>query len=98
VHFEVQRLFAIIALGIVLGLIYYWTRNLWVSIFAHFLFNGSQVVAAYFYQDELGEIASADGQSMPIWVTLISLPALYFIGKKLRDLNENPSLDEDLTT
>lgn len=85
VHFEIQRLLAIIALGMVLGLLYSWTRNLWVSIIAHFLFNGIQVVAAYFAQDKLSEIAASEGESMPIYVTLISLPILFFIGKKIKD-------------
>lgn len=85
VHFEIERLFAIIFLGIILGLLYHWTKNLWVSIAGHFLFNGSQVVAAYFAQDKLAEIAATDGEPMPILVTLASLPILFFIGKKIRN-------------
>lgn len=83
IHFEIERLLSIIALGMVLGLIYHWTKNLWVSIIGHFLFNGVQVIAAFFAQDKLGDIAAAEGESMPIYVTLISLPILFLIAKKL---------------
>lgn len=83
VHFQVQRLLAIILMGIVLGLLFYWTRSLWVSIAAHFLFNGSQVVLAYFSQDKIEQMAAAEGETIPIAVSIFFLGAMVFIGKKL---------------
>lgn len=87
VHFQVQRLLAIVLLGIVLGLLFYWTRSLWISIFAHFLFNGIQVVVAFFNQDKLAEMAASEGEPIPIAITLLSLVALFFLAKKLNEVH-----------
>jgi membrane protease YdiL (CAAX protease family) len=37
-------------LGALFGYLYYWSGNLWISIFAHFVNNGFAVIAMYFYQ------------------------------------------------
>ena len=82
-HFQIQRFFAIFLLGLVLGLVFYWTKNLWVPISGHFVFNGTQVVAAYFAQEDLDKLnANADVQ-LPFAVIAISLVAVVLIAKKL---------------
>lgn len=82
-HFQVQRFFAILLLGLVLGLLFYWTRNLWISIAGHFVVNGTQVVVAFFMQDDLAALDAAEEQSFPVYLTLAAAFALFFIGKKL---------------
>lgn len=72
VHFEVQRLLAIFWLGLMLGLLFYWTKNLWVPIAAHFLNNGAQVVVAYFNQDKLKELNAGAGEDLPLVAVLVS--------------------------
>jgi len=55
IHLQFEGFLPRLLLGAGLGYLFYWTRNLWIPIIAHFLFNGGQVVARYFY----GEDASA---------------------------------------
>jgi len=45
IHFQFAGILPRIALGAVLGGLAYYSQRLWVPIFAHFLFNGAQVVA-----------------------------------------------------
>lgn len=47
IHFQFEGFFSRMVLGAVMGYLYFWTRNLWVSIFAHFLNNALFVVIAY---------------------------------------------------
>ncbi len=47
IHFQMQGFIPRMLLGAFLGYFYLWTNNLWVSIFAHFVFNGSQVFGKY---------------------------------------------------
>lgn len=36
-------------LGVLLGYLFYWSRIIWVPIFAHFVHNGLQVIAVFLY-------------------------------------------------
>ncbi|TAK37713.1 MAG: CPBP family intramembrane metalloprotease [Saprospiraceae bacterium] len=87
-HFEVQRFFAIFLLGVALGLLFYWTQNLWVPIAAHFLNNATQVVVAYFYQDELEKLNQGGGDSLPPLVAVASFALVLWVGKILRDRHQ----------
>ncbi len=84
-HFQVQRFFAIFLLGMVLGLIFYWTKNLWVSIAGHFVFNGTQVLVAYFNQENLDKLNTGEEMQMPLLAVAFSLVAVIFISKKLKE-------------
>ena len=84
-HFQVQRFFAIFLLGIVLGLIFYWTKNLWVPIAGHFVFNGTQVVAAYVSQEDLDKLNAGEDVQLPFAVIAFSFVAIFLISKKLKE-------------
>lgn len=82
IHFQAQRFLAIFWLGTVLGLLYFWTKNLWVPIFAHFLNNGVQVVVAWFYQEDL-QALNQQSDSFPWWVAVAGLVLFPFFAKLL---------------
>lgn len=82
IHFQAQRFLAIFWLGTVLGLLYFWTKNLWVPIFAHFLNNGMQVVVAWFYQDDL-QALNQQSDSFPWYFALAGLVLFPFFAKML---------------
>ncbi len=71
-HFEIQRFLAILLLGGVLGLLFYWTKNLWIPIAAHFLNNGAQVIIAWFNQDKVSQLKDGAGEDLPMTVILAS--------------------------
>jgi len=53
IHLQFQGFFPRVLLGAALGYLFMWTRNLWIPIFAHFVFNASQILVQYFfYQQE----------------------------------------------
>lgn len=52
-HLQFEGFFPRLMLGGILGYLFYWTRNLWVPIAAHFVFNGMQVIVSYFYKTKL---------------------------------------------
>ncbi len=83
VHFQIQRFLAILWLGLVLGLLLYWTRSLWIPIAAHFLNNGAQVVIAYFNQDKLTEMNDGPSEDLPLSLILISAGILAITGLQL---------------
>ncbi|MBK9014240.1 MAG: CPBP family intramembrane metalloprotease [Saprospiraceae bacterium] len=71
-HFEIQRFLAILLLGVVRGLLFYWTKNLWIPIAAHFLNNGAQVIIAWLNQEKISELKEGAGDDLPLAVILTS--------------------------
>ncbi len=79
-HFEFAGFLPRFILGVTLGYAYHWSRSIWVPIILHFLFNGLQVMAAYFAggftpDTEMDVIP-------PWWLALASLAAILYIGWK----------------
>ena len=84
IHLQVQRFLAIFLLGLVLGLLFYWTKNLWICIAAHFLNNAMQVVVAWFYQDKVAELNQADAGDISWGLSLPALLLVLLIGFQLQ--------------
>ena len=55
----------IFGMGVMLALIYYWTRSLWCSMVAHFLFNASQILLYYLANRNAAVKAFMDAESLP---------------------------------
>ncbi len=72
IHFEFYGFFPRFIMGILLGYMFYWSRNLWLVILGHFIFNGLQLLLLYLYQ--LGRISYDINQmtAFPPLVTMIS--------------------------
>lgn len=79
-----------VALGLILGLIYHLTSNLWLAILMHFLNNAVVVIQIYVYTQMGKPIKEAMDESMPIWYGLIGItivvPALLFLKKERNKL------------
>lgn len=84
IHLQFEGFLPRLFLGAVLGYLFYWSRNLWIPIFAHLVFNGMQVVGQYFYAEEMEKLELAESLA-PNWgLALFSLGAVlalsyYFI-------------------
>ena len=96
VHFSFYGFLPRLFLGIILGLVYYLTNNLWLSILAHFFNNALAVSVAYvFYQQgrPMTEVMNED-LSTSYW-GLLMLPVLVLL---LRSLKRSSSEDQHPVT
>lgn len=50
IHFQFQGFLPRIFLGAILGYLFVWTRNLWIPIIAHLVYNAGQVLLQYAHQ------------------------------------------------
>ena len=74
-HFQFLGFFSRVALGMILGLLYWYSGSLWPGILAHFAYNGSQVVYYYLQQQQSGTHPSPffdDNTPVPLSYGLIS--------------------------
>ncbi|MEM1122064.1 MAG: CPBP family intramembrane glutamic endopeptidase, partial [Bacteroidota bacterium] len=73
IHFQFQGFFPRVLLGTLLGYLFVWTRNLWIPIIAHFVYNSGQVLLQYGYQQGFLELDLDKVESVPIWLVGISI-------------------------
>ena len=85
VHFSVYGFFVRLFLGIVLGLIFYYTQNVWLCIAAHFFNNALAVSTIYFMTRQGKNMEEAMGTevSAAYW-GLLALPLLIILFRSLR--------------
>jgi membrane protease YdiL (CAAX protease family) len=77
IHFSYFGFLARAALGLVLGLIYYNSRNIWLNIFLHFLNNAVVVTQLYVVTRQGKSIEKTMDESMPIWWGAIAIVLLF---------------------
>lgn len=74
------------ALGVVLGLVFYYSKSIWLSILFHFLFNGVQVTAMYLTSSANGVKPSKDvEENFPVWVGVIAFALIIYVFIKFRE-------------
>jgi uncharacterized protein len=73
------------ALGVVLGLVFYYSKSIWLPILFHFLFNGVQVTALYLSTSASGVKPTKDvEENFPIWAGAIALVLIIYVFIKFR--------------
>lgn len=77
IHLSYYGFLARVCLGIVLGLIYYYSRSIWLNIAAHFFNNAFAVTQLYVLLQKGKTVKDAMDDKWPIWAGLIATVALY---------------------
>ncbi|MBK8194424.1 MAG: CPBP family intramembrane metalloprotease [Lewinellaceae bacterium] len=72
VHFQFEGFLSRMLLGLILGWLYWRTRNFWVPAIAHFFNNGLQVAGQYFYSKDISTIDLEQDIQVPWFAALLS--------------------------
>jgi len=86
IHFSWYGFIPRLALGMILGYIFYYTGNLWYSIIAHFFNNALMVTILYWQYTKNNKIDMEVGESAPWWAGAISAAlviGLFLLLKKM---------------
>lgn len=73
IHFSYFGFLPRFALGIVLGLIFYYSKNIWLNILLHFLNNALVVTQLYIVSRQGRSIEKTMDETMPVWWGLIAV-------------------------
>jgi len=87
IHFSYYGFLARLCLGIVLGLIYYYSRSIWLNIIAHFFNNAFAVTQLYVLTQKGKTIKEAMDDKFPFWAGLIALAILYALFVLFKNLS-----------
>lgn len=97
VHYNPYGLFAIFFAAVLLGYIYYLTGSLWLSILAHLINNGLQIVLMYIGNSNADMKTFMEADQLPLWLPLtgglIMGLSLFLLWKNRTPLPDNWSED-----
>ncbi len=79
IHFSYYGFLTRASLGIVLGLLFYYSKNLWLNILAHFLNNAIAVTLLYVYSMQGKPPKDALDDHFPIVLGLVSAAILVYL-------------------
>jgi membrane protease YdiL (CAAX protease family) len=97
IHFQFEGFLPRFLLGMILGLLLMWTRNLWLPILVHAFNNGMQVVLAYFIpemsEQELEESVPVTWLALVASVIVTALLGYWFHRRRaLPEIREEPEI------
>jgi uncharacterized protein len=72
IHFQFFGFLPRMMLGALFGYLYYWSGNIWVPIFAHFVNNAIQITALYYYQQGAFEFDLENPDAIPARMVILS--------------------------
>ncbi len=97
-HFQFYGFLPRLLLGLLLGYLYYWSKSIWLPIFAHFINNGAAVFAYYRFGDEyvsenLDKIGTVNDSFIFFIISVLIVGFLLYFLKKQLLLKNNTKLD-----
>ncbi len=96
IHFSYFGFLSRAALGIVLGYIYYYSKNIWLPIFLHFLYNGIAVVTLYSIRNNPAKVDKLMDDNLPIYWGILALAVVYYLLKKLKNDYSDAGLEKSI--
>ena len=73
IHFQFFGFLPRMFLGALFGYLYFWTKNIWVPIFAHIVNNGFTLLMVYLYKNKAVNLDIESTKSVPLTAVLGSL-------------------------
>ncbi len=78
IHISYYGFLVRLVLGVVLGLIFYYSGSLWLAILVHFLYNGLQVTVLYLSTISPDKTPKDIEKSFPLWIGIIALVLIIY--------------------
>jgi uncharacterized protein len=92
IHLQFEGFLPRLVLGAVLGYLYYWTGNLWVTMIAHAFNNGIQIILIYATGMDVSKVDEASSDQLQWWMIPISVGVMYMLYTAILK-NRNPVED-----
>jgi membrane protease YdiL (CAAX protease family) len=101
IHFSYFGFLPRTALGMILGYVFYYSKNLWYNIFIHFLYNGIIVTQLFQATRKGKQIEKVMDESMPIWMGVIAVLGIFILMRLFKQesdlaLHQKSSFENEL--
>ncbi len=94
IHFSYYGFLPRLALGLMLGYIFYFSKNIWLSMLMHFINNGVAITALYFATSKGEDAKKVMDESYPLWVAALTLIIVLFLFKLYKTACEKFEVQE----
>jgi len=84
IHFSFFGFLPRVGLGMVLGYVFYFGKNIWLNILMHFFYNGMIVTQLYLASIRGKNIEKTMDENMPIWWGLLAIFAVVYLLQALK--------------
>jgi len=96
IHFSYFGFLSRMALGILLGFIYEFTKTIWLPILLHFINNGIAIVTLYVVKNNPASIEKTLDENLPIYWGLIALVIIYILLINLKKISNHAGLEKSI--
>lgn len=79
IHFSFYGLLARTAMGVMLGMLYATSKNIWVPVLAHFVNNAVAVGQVYYLRMKGESLADGMDDKFPLWWGLFAIALVWFV-------------------
>jgi membrane protease YdiL (CAAX protease family) len=79
IHLQFEGFLPRFVLGVVLGYLYYWTGNLWITMIAHAFNNGIQIILIYTTGMDISQVDETGSDQLQWWMIPLSIGVMYFL-------------------
>ncbi len=85
IHFQFFGLIPRMVLGALFGYYFYWTGNIWLSVFGHSLNNGLTLVGMFLYKKNLSPIDVEDPEQIPWYVGAVAAGVTWSLATMVKE-------------
>jgi len=96
IHFSYFGFLSRMALGILLGFIFEFTKTIWLPILLHFINNGIAIVALYTVRNNPARIEKVMDENFPIYWGLMACVVIYYLLIKLKKISQDAGLEKSI--
>jgi membrane protease YdiL (CAAX protease family) len=97
IHISYYGFLVRFALGIILGIVFYYSGSIWLSVLFHFLYNGLQVTALYMFNLSGAKNQKDIEENFPLWAGVVALIFIIYLFMRFRQISlaQNAKIVED---
>ncbi|MGI9139377.1 MAG: CPBP family intramembrane glutamic endopeptidase [Sediminibacterium sp.] len=95
-HFSYFGFLSRMSLGIILGIIYYYTKNIWFPMLMHFINNGIGITTLYFVRDNPQKMESVIEGNLTYYWSIVAILVVIVLCKKLKQISTDVPLEKSI--
>jgi membrane protease YdiL (CAAX protease family) len=95
-HFSYFGFLSRMSLGIILGIIYYYTKTIWLPILMHFINNGIGITILYFVRNDSKKMDAVIDGNLPFYWVVLALFVIITLCKKLKETTTDVQLEKSI--
>jgi membrane protease YdiL (CAAX protease family) len=95
-HFSYFGFLSRMSLGIILGIIYYYTKTIWLPMIMHFINNGIGITILYFVRNDPKKMDAVIDGNLPFYWVAVAILIVTVLCKKLKESTTHVQLEKSI--